>query len=331
MATNRRIEPEPERALPVHVYRHDTGEESTTSWTLPELLAAIGERGPAEAPWTFVVGDGAEYLAISTEGPRALTGQHPLWGEGGKFEGAMIFADLSPSDVHAILRKLYQGRRAEGCFARHWGRFEFYRPERSESIPAEYDGGWTLEWRSVTPEELIGARERNEYLYCVGPVRSPRRPAGAGEPAGDALQRLEVRTDQGEEAIYDQIVSIFRRLLEEGGDHNFVIFVGAKTGGRSAEYYVQFATSRGSAEIYGEAVSNHYLERSFALGRRQKAELARLGWSPPRGKHPNYYRYWQALNDRDLGDIAAVAITTLRRVYGWRGDKFLEVKLHLDW
>ena len=84
--------------------------------------------------------------------------------------------------------------------------------------------------------------------------------------------------------------------------------------------------------MYGEAVSNYYLERPFTLGKRQKAELARLGWNPPRrGKSPNYYRYWQALNDRDLRDIAAVATATLRSVYGWRGDKPLEVKLHLDW
>lgn len=134
------------------------------------------------------------------------------------------------------------------------------------------------------------------------------------------------------EATHDQIVSTLRRLLEEGGDHNFVAFVAVKTGGRSAYYYVQFAASCGSAEIYGEAVSNYYLERPFTLGKRQKAELGRLGWNPPRrGRSPNYYRHWQALNDRDLHEIAATAIATLKSVYGWPGDKFLEVELHLDW
>lgn len=135
-----------------------------------------------------------------------------------------------------------------------------------------------------------------------------------------------------EEATREQIVSALRRLVEEGGSHNFVVFEAVKTGGRSANYYVQFATSCGSAEIYGEAVSNYYLERPFTLGKRQKAELARLGWNPPRrGKHPNYYRYWQVLNDRDLRDIATAAIAALRSVYGWPGDRLLEVKLHLDW
>lgn len=140
------------------------------------------------------------------------------------------------------------------------------------------------------------------------------------------------RTSGGHEAARDQIASALRRLTEEGGTDNFVVFVAVKTGGKSANYYVQFAAPCGSAVMYGEAVSNYYLEPPFTLSKRQKAQLVRLGWNPPRGeKPPNYYRYWQALNDRDRREIATVTIETLRSVYGWRGDTPLEVKPHLDW
>lgn len=43
-------------------------------------------------------------------------------------------------------------------------------------------------------------------------------------------------------AIRDQIASALRRLAEEGGDYNFVVFTAAGTGG-SADYHVQFASS----------------------------------------------------------------------------------------
>lgn len=37
------------------------------------------------------------------------------------------------------------------------------------------------------------------------------------------------------------------------------------------------------------------------------------------------------LNDQDRETIAAMAVATLRTVYGWRGEAPLQVKLHLDW
>ncbi len=42
-----------------------------------------------------------------------VKGQHPLWGEQDKLEGAMMFDDLIFDDVRQILEKFYAGRSAE--------------------------------------------------------------------------------------------------------------------------------------------------------------------------------------------------------------------------
>lgn len=77
---------------------------------------------------TFVVGGQRTYLAISTAGAHWFIGQHPLWSEQGKIEGAMLFDNLTFEDVRQVVEKFYSGRSAEGCFAPYYGRFEFYRP-----------------------------------------------------------------------------------------------------------------------------------------------------------------------------------------------------------
>ncbi len=186
-----------------------------------------------------------------------------------------------------------------------------------------YFWGWLCPHAHPSQEEASSCPAKEGLL---GPSSEPPE-----EVSGEALPWREPGPSM-EETARRQIVSLLRRLVEEGGDHNFVIFESAETGGRSANYYLQFGTSCGSAVIYGEAVSNYYLERPFRLSNRQKAQLARLGWNPPRPKKsPNYYRYWQVLNDRDRDAVVVVAVATCRLVYGWRGDTPLEVSLHLDW
>lgn len=120
----------PHRTRSVSIYRHDTREESTATWTLLELLVAIGWYAGADTDWTFVLdGEEPDSLAISTAGPERFIGQHPLWGDGGKLEGTMIFEGLTLPEVYALLEKFYAGRSAESCFAPHYGRFEFCRPD----------------------------------------------------------------------------------------------------------------------------------------------------------------------------------------------------------
>ncbi len=121
--------PEPSVTLPgrrtslVHINEH--------LWTEAELLGAIRSQQPrrrSSPDWTFCIGNRPEYIAISTSGPRAFYGQHPLWNQEGQFEGVMFFRDLHASDVRHILPQFYAGRRAEGCFAPYHGEFKFRIP-----------------------------------------------------------------------------------------------------------------------------------------------------------------------------------------------------------
>jgi hypothetical protein len=113
----------------VSVYFHDTEGGQKHRWPLNHLLAMIQRHRPDQTndpDRTFIVGGKREYLAISTAGPDHFKGQHPLWGDKAKFEGAMMFDDLTVDDVRQILEKFYAGRTAEGCFAPYHGHFQFY-------------------------------------------------------------------------------------------------------------------------------------------------------------------------------------------------------------
>jgi len=137
----------------------------------------------------------------------------------------------------------------------------------------------------------------------------------------------DIQPSQIEEATRQQIVSALRRLTGEGGSDNFVIFVADA----AKNYFVQFLSYRGNTTIYGEAVSNKFLISPFLLSAEQEAWLARLGWSPPAGEQPpNFHRYWHVVDDRDRRAVAEMALATLEIVYGWRGDRPLEVELYLE-
>ena len=117
----------------VSLYFHDTDEGGSHRWALDHLLVMIERHRPKhieDPDRTFMISGKREYLAISTSGPDHFNGQHPLWGDKGKFEGAMMFDDLSLDAVRQILEKFYAGRRAEGCFAPFYGHFQFYVPPK---------------------------------------------------------------------------------------------------------------------------------------------------------------------------------------------------------
>jgi type III secretion system-like peptide-binding chaperone len=143
---------------------------------------------------------------------------------------------------------------------------------------------------------------------------------------GAASNGDEVRVVPGDEAVRTFLAATLRRLGEEGGSHNYVIL----EVNDEKNYYVQFATSCGSAVVRGEAVSDRYV--SAPLSPAQRASLQALGWRRPTvRKFPNYYHLWTVLNDTHRLAIADFALETLEQVYGWRRDAPLQIKTHLNW
>ena len=124
-----------------------------------------------------------------------------------------------------------------------------------------------------------------------------------------------------------QIGEYLRRLTEEGGSDNYVIFQVGRC------HYVQFAASCGAATMYGEASSGRYCTFGCTCltTPAQRAHLLRLGWHPPaRTKLLNFHRYWSFISEHDQRTIAETVVATLV-LFGWAGGVSAEVKLHLDW
>jgi len=105
------------------------------------------------------------------------------------------------------------------------------------------------------------------------------------ESATDEVLRQGILVLESAEPIREHIVSTLREMTEVGGVHNFLILEPDPT----RNYYVQFATSCGSAVIQYEAVSDRHL--SAPLTQAQRDELQRLGWRRPTPrKWPNHFR-----------------------------------------
>ncbi len=123
------------------------------------------------------------------------------------------------------------------------------------------------------------------------------------------------------------ITAALRRIVEEGGDHNFVILHADD----SKNYYVQFAGSRGQAIVLGEAVSNHYLEPAHMLSPKRSKALLALGWNPPApGKDMNFSRDWDARSEKTRRQMARLAMQTLVEIYGLPPTERVGLKLWLD-
>jgi len=183
------------------------------------------------------------------------------------------------------------------------------------------------EWVEAHAESILTqARTVGEL-----PMRSPAEAEAVADQraAYDAYRKNTRRHARlTEPTSRQQILTAFRRMTEEGGDHNFVVL---RADDRK-NYYVQFATRCGSAVLYGEAVSNVNLPAPFALTPIKIGALIELGWRPPtRRKFPNFYRWWPVISDRDREAVVDMALATLERVYCWRRDAPLPLRLHLDW
>ena len=137
------------------------------------------------------------------------------------------------------------------------------------------------------------------------------------------LPSTDAYTSSWQDAQLTRIVTALRRITEEGGDGNFVIF-------DTKNYYIQFVGSRGHPVLYGEVVSNECLEPAFRLDKSQIAQLLSMGWNPPPSGSFNFRREWEAVNDSERLLIAREVMRALVEVYGFSHDQELIINLVLE-
>jgi type III secretion system-like peptide-binding chaperone len=120
------------------------------------------------------------------------------------------------------------------------------------------------------------------------------------------------------------ITAQLRKIQQEGGKANHVIFTADILRG----YYIQFTSGKGSPDLRGEAVSNHYLPPEHALDSDQMALMKSLEWKIK--EKQNYYRTWQARTDDDRKAIAQAVVRTFIEVYRLPRTLSLDTELELD-
>jgi hypothetical protein len=94
-------------------------------------------------------------------------------------------------------------------------------------------------------------------------------------------------------------------LLREGTDAFLIVSAGG--------YYVQFIADPGAAEVYMEAVSNHYLPPPQQIPADRAALLADWGFGISDG---NYARTFVVDREMGFGDLVALSFRVFREVYG---------------
>ena len=124
--------------------------------------------------------------------------------------------------------------------------------------------------------------------------------------------------EEAEEKIFDGL----RKLTTEGGDHNFMIV-------SAGDVYVQFAGTRGSTQLDGEAVSNAYLPPRLQLSSDQVAELERLDFDID-DSDENFSRKFDVSDEPKARDLAQLTLKILATVYGCVRDSKLGIQLKLE-
>ncbi len=122
--------------------------------------------------------------------------------------------------------------------------------------------------------------------------------------------------------IEKEIVTFLKKVLNEPGEDNFVIF----TVDEAKDYYVQFARSLTQPPIlHGEVVSNNNLNPEFALSESKITLLSSKGWS----LQDNFCREWNVANEGDLLVIAEEVVCILTDIFGWSPREDLRVTLNV--
>lgn len=119
-----------------------------------------------------------------------------------------------------------------------------------------------------------------------------------------------------------RIADALRKLTTDGGDGNFVIV-------SCGDLYVQFAGSRGSKELYCEAVSNEYLSKDQQLSPDRIDRLEKLGFDLD-DNSSQYSRKFRIADDSEVRELARTTLNILADVYGCRRDSDINLELTLE-
>ncbi|MCW2502672.1 MAG: hypothetical protein JWO79_956 [Actinomycetia bacterium] len=111
-------------------------------------------------------------------------------------------------------------------------------------------------------------------------------------------------------------------------DAHLVLTLDPTAGGTGdATYYVEFATID-EGELHGEAVGNMYLPAAHRLDRDAIADLVALGWSPPGVVEGTEGNFGLRAPVTEASRLAAIAVRTLREVYGAPHPAFVTYAVH---
>ena len=117
-----------------------------------------------------------------------------------------------------------------------------------------------------------------------------------------------------------------RRIQEEGGSGNFVIFLADE----QANYFIQFAGQNRDPMLIGEAPENRLIPDAFTLIPAKLKILEDLGWQFHAHSGMNYSQEWQAVTDKHRSAIAQVVLQTFQQVYGVDINQPLKVEINLS-
>jgi len=121
----------------------------------------------------------------------------------------------------------------------------------------------------------------------------------------------------------DDIIEALKRIVNEGGDGNFLIIEGGK-------YYLQFLGQKGSNDLYCEAVGD--IDPIKRLSDHQISMLISNGWNKPDipSGNLNYSRELTINDDNDFREIAGMTFKVFKEVYELDANEELTFKLNLE-
>lgn len=114
-----------------------------------------------------------------------------------------------------------------------------------------------------------------------------------------------------------------KRLIEEGGEYNFLIINLGET------YYIQVAGEYFSSRLLFEVVSNHYLPSDKKLDTSLQKKILELGWEAPQ-KEGNY-TFRKSINSKEEhNDCIAFIEKTAKEIYGIDEIESAMIELNLE-